>query len=217
MLLRLGFLALFVLAIVSGVATASVLFPNPAPSSETSRARADRSADTGARPGTQEVRATAPNPSGGEPFGVLVYKNDAGEQCAALGEVQGNRVGAYGPNGFRELPLDQGGISGLNPQPLTINVERAAQGNGRTTIWGIARSDVVRVRVSVGQQGTRVVRPDESGAFIATLGRQVTAETTITAETGSGDSTPVVVPARPALDDIPVPSMDLKPEPQDHD
>jgi hypothetical protein len=219
-LLRVGFLALLVAALASGVAFASILSPFSESSSERSQPRAERSDSTSARAGSQEVGATAANPRGGKPFGVLVYRNAEGERCAALGEVQGDRVGAYGhdENGFTELPLDKGGTCGLNPQPLTFNLERAAIEGGRTTIWGIARSDVERIRISVGRgQGARVIQPAESGAYIAVLGGQVTAETTIIAETASGDSEPIVVPARPPLEDMPVPSMDFEPEPHEHD
>jgi len=214
---RIGFLGLLAVAVVIAIIATSAIVPSASTSARTSASRAERSEDSSVREGSQQVRATSPSPNGGRPLGVLLYTNTAGERCMALGEVQGDRVGATAGDDFKELPLDRGGVCGINPQPLAVSVDRARRGGGSTTIWGVARSDVERIDVALGRgHGSQVIQPDQSGAFIATLGRQVTEGLTITAQTAGAEES-ITVPALPTLEDIEPPSMNAKPKPHTRD
>ena len=174
-----GSMFLTAAAALAGVATASALLNDGS----------DAPARASAVPGSQSAEARADDPRGGFPFGVLVWRNEAGETCAALGRRVGERI--TDPSGERDYPLeDGGGCVDLRSLPGDVDVRRSGEHRREsssrldsvTVVWGLAKPGIVEVRVRA-ERSVRVARVTPRGAFVMTFPGAMTSELDVVAVT----------------------------------
>ena len=162
--------ALVISAVGAGVVGAALLtvanreLPQPAPE--------ERRLGLEPVPGSGSIEAQAPDPGGGPPWVVRVYRVRGGETCTQVGQLVEGRIGLASRFGFRRT---SSGGCGFRPptrkDPLTIGFATHDGGAkvgypGRTIVDGIAAGDVTTV-VASAAQSTRRLRPSPRGYFLA--------------------------------------------------
>lgn len=179
---------------LAGVATASALLDDPP----------DAPVEPAAIAGSQSAEGRADDPRGGLPFGVVVWRNKAGETCAALG----NRVGARitDSTGTRDYPVDEGGgcldLASL-PGDLSVSVSgehhlgQSPALNQVTVVWGLAKPGISEVQVGAGRS-VRVAKVTPRGAFVVTFPGAITSALDLVAITDDRRRRPSTYPAVPA-------------------
>jgi hypothetical protein len=161
-------------------------------------------------PGSERIEARAPDPDGGPPYGLLVWRTARGALCREEGRVLGDTVGTFDTRTsiFHPYPVDEGGSCGATPerltrsQPLAFSVG-SAPGEadtesarirrtlpGRTMISGSAHPDVREVTIHTPRD-VRTLRPAGRGrSFLAVYdGEFFSGTITLTALFADGTTT----------------------------
>lgn len=176
----------------AGVATASVLLGD------------GHQAAPEAVPGSQSAEGRADDPRGGLPFGVLVWRDEAGRTCAALGRRAGDAITDAG--GKREYAIgDGGGCVDRDTLAGDLDVRRSGehgtpQGQGfapLTVIWGLARPGITEVQVRA-DRSVRFAKVTARGAFVTTFPGAITTQLDIVALSDDGGRRTSTFPAAPA-------------------
>jgi hypothetical protein len=160
---RLALIAATLLAVVGGVASASVV----------------TGATGGGAPGdvtpeetaVSDVRGVATaDPRGGPPWAVRVLDGDSDRRCITVGRTDGRRFGPADASG-RIIDTDAI-ITGACADPATDPLQLAVAGYGdsggqgpRSVLFGIAAANVRSVLVT-GPGGSRLVSPDGERTFV---------------------------------------------------
>jgi hypothetical protein len=119
------------------------------------------------------IAVTAADPAFPVPWGVLTYRTGRGETCALAGQVRGNELGAMKDGAFHPYEARSGGACG--------DIERHAYFggvgylNGRTLLYGRARADVARMRLSEQGEPPRSAAVGPGGAYLFVLKGRVPA------------------------------------------
>lgn len=182
-------------AVIGGFAVAQALVSDPpGPPSEPSR-------DAGApAPGSQRLDATAPGPAG-RTLGVLTYRNRDGQRCMAVGDVQDGRIGRASREGFRPVPLADGGMCGATPAPVAVSVTatvddpETAANETNTVIAGVAADEVESLRLDAATSPKRQ-RPGAGGGFLLVV-EGVPAELALDVAYRGGKTQRVALPKLP--------------------
>jgi hypothetical protein len=125
--------------------------------------------------GSRSAEGRADDPRGGPPFGVVVWKNEAGQTCAALGRRVGERV--TDPSGMHDYPIEEGGgCVDLASMPGDLDVRQSGEHglgdssvfNPVTVVWGLAKAGISQVQVRT-ERGVRTAKVTARGAFVLTL------------------------------------------------
>ncbi len=158
-------LMVVVCAASAGVAAASVLLNN----------FSEPRSDSAVVPGSQSAEGRADDPRGDLAFGVLVWRNEAGQTCAALGRRVRDRI--TDPAGLRDYPVqDGGGCVDIDALAGDLDIRRTGEhrlGEGSrydpvTVVWGLARPGVTEVQVRT-TRSIRSAKVSPRGAFVMTF------------------------------------------------
>jgi hypothetical protein len=137
-------------------------------------------------PGSSRLVAVrAPDPSGGLPWGIRVFRARSGVTCVQVGRVLDGRIGVIGSDRrFHELPAqpalaqacgrrDAAGhlfYDGLAGPPTSSADPRGRGGQPRDVVWGFAGPLARRVTVTVaGRRLMQRVRAADDGAYLFVL------------------------------------------------
>lgn len=146
-------------------------------------------------PGSQSLEPIrVPDPHGGPPWGMRIFRGESGELCRTVGRVvDGKLVLLTGPRTYRELPLRGPGVcSDLSKTPATFSLrqDRTVQdGKPRSVLSGLAREDVRTITVT-GRGERRTLTPSPRGGYLTVYDSFVDAnDLTIIATLNSGRTT----------------------------
>lgn len=161
---RLLLMASVPVAIGAGVASASVLVPAAPPPPS-----ADGPAAFQPGPAPPTIAAATPDPAGGAPWALRIYRSQTGQTCPTPGRTSLGRFGRFDAAGtFQELPLAAAGsCADLSDSGVALAVERfPAQGPrpARTVIFGTTSAPTDQIVLHDGTL-TRAVATDR-GAFL---------------------------------------------------
>ena len=156
--------ALVATALLGVSAASAVVGPSPPPTPQ----------GPVARPGSDRIEQTAPDPGPGLRWAVRSYVSTSGGSCAEVGRLKSGRFGQVdAAQAFRETPAQEGGTCGdlrVEPVLLAVNHYPARAGPAaRTVLFGQARSDVTDVVVTGPDGPQRRLVNGAGGGFILVL------------------------------------------------
>lgn len=126
--------------------------------------------------GTGTIEATVPDPGGGSPWAVLVFRSRTGSTCTRVGRRAAGKVGTpIARGGFRRYPVEEGtncadlaegsgvalNVSRVSDVPVTKRREPS-----RTILAGVAGPEIARVVVQ-GPRGPEELELSRRRAFLA--------------------------------------------------
>jgi hypothetical protein len=191
MLRRMKFLMALVVAIVAGVAGASVVMGSTDPSVPPGPA-ALQPDGTGA-----VLAATASDPDGGAARGatparwaVRVYRSETGATCPDVNRTVGGDFGRVdGDGSFHPLALDSAGacvdLTAQNPYELVLrHMPATGERGARAIVFGVATAGVASITLTV--DGAVQDVPVANGAFVAPLTEDEVGEAAVTVTLADG-------------------------------
>jgi hypothetical protein len=159
---RLALIATMLLAVIGGVASASVV---------TGAVDGNTPGDnTPEETAVSDVRGVATaDPRGGPPWAVRILDGDSDRRCITVGRTDGRR---FGPVDAHGRIIDTGAvINGACADPAADPLQLAVAGYGdsggqgpRAVLFGIVAANVKSLLVA-GPGGTRIVSPDSERTF----------------------------------------------------
>ena len=112
--------------------------------------------------------SAVPDPAGGLPWALKVFTNQDGLECAVVGRLRNGVLGQLRGTEFRPFPEGVPGACGdLSKEGLSVAVERRAEPQPRTVVYGLtAGREPVSITIA-GEQ--RRVEPGPLGAYVLPL------------------------------------------------
>ena len=113
----------------------------------------------------QPAVASAPDPLGGQSWGLRTYKSEGGQTCVFPGRLMGRRLGVIRQGQFKELPAATGGLCGP-VQRLHVVLGLRGYGTGRTVLYGVVDRTVRRLHLLSVAGRTNEVAIASDGTFL---------------------------------------------------
>lgn len=121
------------------------------------------------RPDLSSVRVTVDKTPAGKALGLRRFTTSDGEICFQVGVTANGKIGAWTEKGFKDVPLEEGGVCGDGRPFVAVTSEPTdditdPDAAGVTTVYGMVPPG--SKAVTVNRRGDVFkVQPDEQGVF----------------------------------------------------
>lgn len=110
------------------------------------------------------IAVTAPDPGRPVPWAVVVYRSDAGKQCAIAGQLRASDLGEVRDGTFHPFLDDSGAACGdLAENRFFADFRRL---DGRLIVFGRANARIASIEARYGSGMRRRARVESGGAFL---------------------------------------------------
>jgi hypothetical protein len=196
---RIGVATLAPVLAVAAVATGTKVFTGDGGSLPTDRsgARDPANRNGGLTPSIRQLAlATAPNPTGGAPWGMRSYRNAIGHTCLSVGQVVRGRIGFVRAGQFKELPAGYASVCGTIGRQHFLIGRRAAP-DGSNVLYGTVDRTVRRLHIlrSTTGQTWEVEIADDGTFVVARAGRKAFFHQMLVADGSGGRTSQALDPA----------------------